>query len=828
MFSTALRRQFAGEEQLPKYNYHIRDSVITLDDGRLCFIMRFGGVPFESTTDAMLENQYNALNDVFLSLAKSTGSRLAIWCFHDHFKTEFKTNYRFSFRWLQDFSDRYMSRFEHADVYENAFYIALLLKPSANDTLDDAIREIEEIQQMAMQMLRSYECDLLQLYEHNGMNFSEVYEFIAYLYNGFWEPVPVTSLPLYMAVETSTHHHGYRIMETRFPDGGNVFTTFYDLKDYPERTSRGKMNPMLELHFPFLMVFSFTFLGTDNTIRLINQSLNKLESAGDEAVEQQAEMVVARGALQGGEIYFGEFHGALLVRGRTAREAEERGATARSTLSSSCGTQFVPAAVSAPETFFSIFPGNTTRRPRPLPKTTRNLFAVFGMNTYSSGKQYGNPIGDGSAVVPVHTSVRGIYHLNFHYSLPELDSLGEKRAGHTFICGATGAGKTTLQTSLLAFLERFDTKLFAVDKDGSMRGFIEALGGTYFTLPNGEPTGLNPFQLPDTPFNRSFLYDLVAACGRFGRPAEEIESAEDIHDIKGAVDNVFSIPWEHRRFAVLLQNIPDRGPDCLKRKIAQWCYTEDGDGRFAYALDNPTNAFDWQTFRRVGFDVTDFLIAGHPATEPILSYLFHLKNLMQREAGGLLATVVEECWLPMMYPTTSAQILDSLKTGRRRDEFILLVTQSPEDILKNPLLPAVMQQTPTKIYLPNPDAEYRTADGGGYARFGLTIKEFRKLKGLGLQSRRFLIKQGSQSSLVQIDLGLQPGQEKGTPVPSEYVPVFAMAAEDFPLLEEAKAQAGNDPDAWIPIYQKLRKLRNEKVAAASAARSTQSSPMEVA
>ncbi|WP_341353143.1 hypothetical protein [Xylella fastidiosa] len=47
-----------------------------------------------------------------------------------------------------------------------------------------------------------------------------------------------------------------------------------------------------------------------------------------------------------------------------------------------------------------------------------------------------------------------------------------------------------------------------------MRGFIEAVGGTYFRLASGEPTGLNPFQLPDTPQNRNFLYDLVGACGR--------------------------------------------------------------------------------------------------------------------------------------------------------------------------------------------------------------------------------------------------------------------------------------------------------------------------
>lgn len=307
---------------------------------------------------------------------------------------------------------------------------------------------------------------------------------------------------------------------------------------------------------------------------------------------------------------------------------------------------------------------------------------------------------------------------------------------------------------------------------------------------------MNPFQLPDTRQNRNFLYDLVGACGR--KVGQE-STAEDTKDIKQAVDNVFEMPFEQRRFGVLLQSIPDRGENCLARRLADWCYGE-MEGRYAYALDNPENNFDWQSFRRVGFDVSDFLVAGHPATEPILSYLFHLKNLMQRD-GGLLATVVEEFWLPLQYPTTANQILDSLKTGRRRGEFIMLVSQSPEDVIKSQLLPAVLQQTPTKILLPNPDAEYTTPDGGGYSRFGLSIKEFQKLRKLGLQSRMFMIKQGSQSSLVKMNLSGM----------AEDIAVLAMDAADFKYLEAAKAQAGAHPDQWVPAYKALRKKGRENV-----------------
>jgi hypothetical protein len=66
-----------------------------------------------------------------------------------------------------------------------------------------------------------------------------------------------------------------------------------------------------------------------------------------------------------------------------------------------------------------------------------------------------------------------------------------------------------------------------------------------------------------------------------------------------------------------------------------------------------------------------------------------------------------------------------------------------------------------------------------------------------------------------MDMSLQPGQEKTAKAAAEYIPVFAMAAEDFSLLEAAKAEAGENPDAWTPVYQRLRKIRNEKQVAAN-------------
>jgi type IV secretion system protein VirB4 len=427
-----------------------------------------------------------------------------------------------------------------------------------------------------------------------------------------------------------------------------------------------------------------------------------------------------------------------------------------------------------------------------MPKTTRNFFGMFSMNTYSSGKQRGNPIGDGSAIMPLKTSVNGVYHLNFHYSLNNRDALGEKVAGHVVMLGATGVGKTILQTALLAFASRFNIKIFALDREGSMRGLIEALGGTYFTLESGVPTGLNPFQLPITADNREFLYDLVGSCSR---SKDKEFTAEDKKDIKEAVDGVLKLDLEERRFSVLMQSMPDRGTDCLKRRLAEWCYGFEGesDGRYAYALDNPENTFNPEDFNRVGFDVKDFLVAGHAVTEPLLSYLLHLKKLMQK-GDDIMATVVEEFWLPISYPTTADQIKDILKTGRRRNEFVLLVSQSPKDVIRSPLLSDILEQVPTKIYLANPDAVYHDeVTGEGYENLGLTVKEFEKLP-KDKFARKFLIKQGSQSSIARLDL-------EGM---GDDMAILAMADEDFKYLDRAKNAVGDNPDEWIPVYTRLR------------------------
>lgn len=783
--SDILKNQPAIEDRLPPLRYHVSEHCVQYGNNRLLLTVELSGIPFVTIDDELIESHFDSLNTFFASLGKDKGSRLATWLHVCHRKVSTDFDYQFGTPFMAGFASKYLARFRDGDYFENRFYVSLVLK---YDDLNDGIKDLEELGLFVHKSLSRYGAEILGTYEKNGIACSEVYRFLGELVNGFEEDVPLSATPLSEVLGNSHLHFGVDVMAIKGNHDRHKYATCFDLKDFPHPTKSGLFDCLLKLPFEFTLTQSFVYLTQGATIKAFDEQINKLVSVNDAADHQIAEIDEARGFVSSGELVFGDYHAALIVYGPDGKAARENGETARSTLLGESGARFVKATLSAPLTYFGQIPGAIKSRPRTMPKSSRNLAAGFAMHTYSSGKASGNPIGDGSAAIPLQTTTKGLYNFNFHYSRENEDNTGEKIAGHTLILGATGTGKTVAQSTLLGFIDRFDPKLFAIDKDFGMKIFIQAQGGTYFSLKAGEPTGLNPFQLEDTPKNRDYLNDLLKVCGLDNNGKI---TADDEQKIKVAVDTNFSLPFESRRFSRVLETIPSTGENDLAARLRKW--THAGNGRFAWALDNATNAFDVGSYRKIGFDVTDFLKPGYEPTGPVLSYLFHLKSLMQQD-GELMATVVEEFWLPAQFKITADIILDILKTGRKRGEFILLISQSPEDAINSEIFAPIVQQTPTKVLLPNPSAKYE----GGYQAINLTKKEFVELKKLSEDSRTFLVKQGNQSTFAVLDLyGF--GDE---------IAVISGTTENVVLLDRIAAVTGHDPDLWLPIFQKLRKEKS--------------------
>jgi len=776
--SEFLKRIPPAEDWLPKFGRHISARVIEMDD-RLYLGMRVMGLPFESVSDSVIESHFHGLTKTLSHLARDHGNKLALWTHFMRRKVTFNQKYAFSSRFAREFTEKYLARFRNNDYFENQFYISLILK---YEDLDDGLKEMEQLGEELSKSLNIYDPEYLETYERNGMMFSRAYSFLGKLWNGYEEEMPVTASPARELIPSTWMHFGYDAVEIR-GDVSRQFCSCYDLKDFP-KAGWGQLNPMLALPVEFTVTQSFGAMTAFESNKAIDSQINKLASVGDKAAHQTDELKKAQGYVSTGELAFGDYHGALVVFGATAKQAIENGNLVATRAKGECGFAWAKATLSAPFTYASQMPGAKVK-PRPMPKSSRNLASSFSLHDYSSGKSTGNPIGDGSAVAPLQTVSKKLYNYNYHATREDETSTGEKVAGHTLILGSTGVGKTALQLTLASFFLRFDPMMFGIDVGRGMEIFWRQIGGTYIALEAGKPTGFAPFAMTDTPTNRQHWYDLVQICCQ---DYEGKLTAQDKLRIKDAVDTVAEIDdVRARTFSRLLESIEEEGGDSLYTRLSQWCHAT--NGRYAYIFDNaPGSLPDISQLQRVAFDVTHFAKEGYEPSEALFTHIFFLKKTMQR-TGKLLMSIVEEFWLPLKYRKTREEIEGTLAAGRKAGEFMVLVSQQPEQAMASPVFPQIRSLTATKIYLPDPEAEWEA-----YKRCNMTEKEFEEFKKLSKNSRTFLIKQGNQSAFATLDLyGFQ-----------DEMVVLSSTPENIVLMDECIKEHGEDPDAWLlPLQEKV-------------------------
>ncbi|MFC1118070.1 conjugal transfer protein TraE [Pasteurella multocida] len=781
------------ESLLPEYRANINDYVITLGGDKLLFTVELEGTSFTSVSDEELRSYFGSLDDFFLNLAKEYGGKLAIWTHIVKKRDRLEQEYQFKSKFIQEFTDKYLSSFSTQNFFKTSYFITFVLK--YND-LNDGLANCDSILAQANTLLNRYEGNLLSIVDINdSVSICQNNEFLSYLLNGSYQTITLNDNEVLDSVCNSDLFFNYDYFEIRNKESTvSKYGTAYFLKGYPAKTSLGMWDFLLELPYEFILSQSFIFTTAQKSIRAIEIQGNKLSSSGDSATYQLEELESARAYLSSGEIAFGDYQASILIFGETPKLAVDNGSKVISAFTDrGKGSRWSRAAIESVYAFLSIMP-DSKYRPLSSVRASTNLVCGFSLHNYFSGKASGNPIGDGSAIMPLKTPTQGLYYLNTHYTPLKVNALGEFIAGHFLMLGATGTGKTTLEATIVAFLQRFDPQLFVMDYKRSTELYMRAYGAKYFTFESGVDTGLNPFQLEEVPSQSllQFLYSWVMSCAR---DHNGLIPDDDRALIKEAVDAVMKLPLTQRRFSLLLQVIPRGTP--LYTRLRKWSHSENGE--LAWVVDSPSNLFNPHDFDKIGFDTTTFLeTQGHEGTEPLFSVLLYYKDLMKK-SGRLLLSIVEEFYIPCSYPTTEQMIKRTLKTGRLTGEFLGLVSQSPADAIRSNIFEPIVEQTSTKIMLPNPDAEYK----GSYERIGLSRKDFYLLKGLDKESRKFLVKQSGSSTLAHFDLSHC----------KEFLPIISGSTLGQQECEKIRAIYGDDPDIWIPFFlERMEEIKAEKEA----------------
>jgi type IV secretion system protein VirB4 len=431
--------------------------------------------------------------------------------------------------------------------------------------------------------------------------------------------------------------------------------------------------------------------------------------------------------------------------------------------------------------FWAQLPGNFAMRPRKAPITSRNFAAMAPFHNYPVGRAHGNHWGDALAVLC--TSARSPYYFSLHASDPaEPDGGGRKDTGHTFICGPTGSGKTVFIGFLVSLLQLRGVTQVIFDKDRGLEILVRALGGEYFELKHGSPTGFNPLQLPHearhVEFHKSWLRMLVRSS------AARALSAREAADLDHALRGTLALEAADRRLSRLLEFLDPTDPEGVHARLARWCGAAQGD--YAWVFDNATDSVATRLSGPavIGFDVTEFL-EHELIRAPITLYMFHL--VRQLLDGRPLVCWMDEFWRLLADPAFESFAKDGPKTWRKLNGVMCLATQSASDVLDSPISRTIIEQTPTKVFFPNVDA-----NAGEYIDgLGLSEREFKLVKEqLTPGSRAFLVKQGHHSVVCRLDL-------KGC---DAELAVISGRAQHLERMRRLMHEHGADPAGWLAAF----------------------------
>jgi type IV secretion system protein VirB4 len=518
-----------------------------------------------------------------------------------------------------------------------------------------------------------------------------------------------------------------------------------------------------------ILTESFGFVDRQAALDRMGLALRRLKAAEDDAYSLRSELAQARDDLGAGRAAYGEHHLTVLARGETLEALDANVADVQSAFAEA-GAVAVREDVNLEPAFWSQFPGNFRFIARKALISAANYASLASFHNHPTGRAENNHWGP--AVAVLETTAFGPYYFNFHNA----------DLGNFTVIGPSGSGKTVLLTFLLAQAERLKPRIAYFDKDRGAEPFIRAIGGRYDVLSPGEPTGLNPLALPDTPQNRAFLADWL---GQLLTADGATLDAEDRAMIAEAVDANYAQAPTHRRLRFLREMFrgarrPHAGD--LAARLGAWCE----EGEHAWLFDNPTDRLDIDS-RVLGFDMTRLLDAPTVRT-PAMMYLFH--RLEQRLDGSPALIVVDEGWKALDDPVFVRRIKDWEKTIRKRNGVIGFCTQSASDALDSRIASAIIEQAATQIFFPNSRAK---ADD--YVRgFGLTEHEFELVRTLPDTSRCFLIKRGDHSVVARLDLSGFAGQ----------LAVLAGTERAVRRLDNLREELGEDVSAWLPYFMQGR------------------------
>jgi len=785
---------------------HVSPHVVKTTGGDYLLTWRLGGLPFVGRETWELEHRHATFNRMLQTLRAPDFVNVAFWVHDVRRRGRIEMPAAFAQPFNQALSDQYFSALSSQKIMQNELYLTMIFRPivggkklaeKSSDLVrlqaeqDQAVAKLIELAGNVEAVLKDYAPARLGMYTGgNGVVFSETLELFAYLLNRIDEPVPVLRAPVcdYLAVSGHTFSARTGDFVITAPGGGNQFGAILNIKEYTDATWPGILNALKYLDFEYVITQSFSPMGRQDALKVLDRTKGMMISSGDKAVSQIAELDHAMDEIASGNFVLGEYHFIMALYAPDQQALTQQIATARAELSNA-GFVSVKEDLAVCASFYSQLPANWKFRTRLANVSSLNFLGLSPLHNFATGKRAHNPWGD--AVTALQTTNGQPYYFNFHATHPAEHSFGEKAIANTMVIGKSGTGKTALINFLLSQVQKFDPMptIFFFDKDRGAEIFVRACGGAYLALENGAPTGFNPFQCTHTEANVQFLAGLIKVLA--GKSQYTAREDEDIHR---AVESILDMPAPLRSMGNFQKSLPNMGDDGPYARLRKWT----AGNALGWVFDNPVDVIDLERASIIGFDYTD-VIDNAEVRVPVINYLLHrLEALID---GRPLIYVMDEFWKILDGGGALKEFAkNKQKTIRKQNGLGIFATQSPEDALASDISAALIEQTATLILLPNPNAARKDYVEG----LKLTDAEFEVVRSLDERSRSFLVKQGHASTVCQLNL-------RGM---DDALAVISASTDNIEIMHQIVAERAVtlgvehgdlDPEQWLPAFYAQRK-----------------------
>lgn len=787
------------------YSHHVTEDIIASKSGEYVSVWKIEGRSHQSASTEEHFQWVEELNNVLKGIGSA---HLSLWSHiirrrvYEYPESEFENPF------ARQLDEKYRASFENVNLMVNDLYLTVVYKSISDKVLSwfakrerksldqkkahqqSAIDSLNEINRSLKAALKRYGGELQTTYERDGLIFSEPLEFFSTLVNGEHQRMPVCRdrFSDYMATNRVFFANHGEVGEIRTTQGLRRFGMM-EIFDYPTGTEPGHLNELLESNFEFVLTQSFSCLSRHAAKDATEKQKRNLIDAEDVATEQVDEIDEALNDLISNRFIMGEHHATLTVYGATVDEVRDSLALAKNNLSD-VGIMSTKCDLALEAGYWAMLPGNWKYRPRPNNITSLNFLSFSPLHNFLSGKPTGNPWGP--AITILKTVSGTPLYFNFHSSEIDEDSEGKRRLGNTMFIGKSGVGKTVTMGFALAQSTKLNPTVALFDKDRGLQILVLQLGGRYLPLRNGEPSGFNPLALEPTPANMLFLKQLIKVLITANGDAVTHQDEKEIDQALNTV--MFHIDRPSRRLSMLVQSMPNPisdTPDArpsVHARLLKWCQ----GGDYGWLFDNPTDLLDLTTHQIYGFDVTDFL-ENPEVRSPLMMYLLYRTEAMID--GRRFIYMFDEFQQPLKDEYMQDLAQNKNRVIRKENGIFVYATQEPGAILDSPIAKTLVQQCATYVFLPNPQADRKEYVDG----FKLTPTEFEIVRNLGESSRRFLVKQGDNSAVAELNLA---GFD-------DELLVISGTPDNADIAELCIDEFGDDPVVWLPEYlNRVRGMEN--------------------